>query len=141
MPTITTITVHAGRVIPHPYQSYSNLRPELSITAEIKPGEDAQAAIRSLQAMAEQRVEDHARTLIRSLEECEQLRRESQEMANLERSMREAQTRIDEARERMERLRGTSVPALATATDRTDTTPDDFTADDDFDDDDIDTLD
>ena len=50
---ITEITVHAGRTFNHPYESYSNLRPSLTLRAILTDGEDHLAATKALQAQAE----------------------------------------------------------------------------------------
>jgi len=95
---ITEIIVNAGRTFNHPYESFSNLRPSVTLKATLVDGEDAIAAAKDLQAKAEELVEDHKRNLLEQLEELYQLTQRQQEMASLEAGLRKAQNRIDEIR-------------------------------------------
>ncbi len=56
---ITQITVKAGRTFNHPFESYSNLRPEVELTATVDDGESPIEAAAELQETAEKLVEDH----------------------------------------------------------------------------------
>ena len=95
---IKTITVSAGRTFNHPYESYSNLRPEVTMTAELADGEDARTATKELQAQAEGLVEDHKNNLLKSIEELQKLTQRQQEVAQLHRQLKVAQDRMDEIR-------------------------------------------
>lgn len=95
---ITTITVHAGRTFNHPHEQYSNLRPEVVLTATLDEGEDAAAAARSLQAKAEGLVEDHKNGLLRSIEELHNLTERQSELRGLQKQLQSAQSRIEEIR-------------------------------------------
>ncbi|TXH09641.1 MAG: hypothetical protein E6R03_16485 [Hyphomicrobiaceae bacterium] len=95
---ITEITVTAARTFNHPYEQYSNLRPEVVLRATLDEGEDVNAATRALQAKAEGLVEDHKRGMLKSIEELYQLNLQQQEMQGLERTLRGAQQRIEEIR-------------------------------------------
>lgn len=95
---ITEINVYAGRTFNHPFESYSNLKPSVSLKALLAPGEDATAAVRQLQAQAEQLVEDHKRILLQQLAEIEQQTRQEQERRRLEAEILTAQRRLDELR-------------------------------------------
>ena len=78
---INTITVHAGRTFSHPYESYSNLKPSLSLTATLDVGDDETEAIKSLQQQAETAVEAHKQQLLADLH---QLQRRSRVAASIE---------------------------------------------------------
>jgi hypothetical protein len=104
MPKVTEITVSAGRVIPHPFVQYANLRPMITIKAELDEGEDFKAVAKDLQATAEGMIEDHSRYMVRSLEELENLTRKQARVASLEASIRRAQSDLDELRKDMPAL-------------------------------------
>ncbi len=108
MPKITEITVSAGRVIPHPFTQYANLRPMVTLKAEVLPGEDFETITRDLQAKVEGMIEDHSRSMVKSLEELEDLTRRQAKVASLESSIRRAQMDLDLLRKDM--------PALADLT-------------------------
>jgi hypothetical protein len=91
---ITTIQVSAGRTFNHPHEQYSNLRPEVTMTATLEDGKDPAKATRELQAMAEQIVEDHKQGLLRSLEELYQLNERQAEMRGLQKELERAQNRL-----------------------------------------------
>jgi len=55
---VTEVIVSAGRTFNHPYESYSNLRPMVTVKARLGPDEDPTKAINQLQALAEKTVED-----------------------------------------------------------------------------------
>ena len=95
---ITEVTVSAGRTFNHPYETYSNLRPNVTIKANLAPGEDAQKAINDLQALAEKSVEDHKQGLLRSLEELHNLTERQREMTTLADQLRRNQLRIERIR-------------------------------------------
>ena len=104
---VKTITVHAGRTIPHPSESYSNLRPSISMTAELEPGENPDECIRALQAKAEGLVSDHTAHLVESIREAEQIAIESRQIADLERSINRGQQQLEDLRTRAnERVNG-----------------------------------
>ena len=91
---ISTITVTAGRTFNHPYESYSNLRPEVTITASLEDGEDSNDAARMLQAQAEGLVEDHKNGMLKSIEELHQLTERQSEVRGLEEQLKRAQDRL-----------------------------------------------
>jgi len=95
---INTITVTAGRTFNHPHEQYSNLRPEVVLTATLEEQDDPQACAKELQARAEGLVEDHKRDLLRSLEELYQLSERQAEMRGLQKTLTAAQERLDEIR-------------------------------------------
>jgi len=95
---VTSITVTAGRVVNHPYESYSNLRPAITLVATLDEGEDFEQATRELQAKAEGLVEDHKNALLKNLEEIYHLTQKQQEIARLEDGLRRTQRTLDDLR-------------------------------------------
>jgi len=95
---IKTITVTAGRCFNHPHEQYSNLRPEVTITADVGEGEDPAAAAKELQLKAEGLVEDHKQSLLRSIEELYQLTERQAEVRGLMKELGKAQARLKEIR-------------------------------------------
>lgn len=102
---INTITVTAGRTFNHPHEQYSNLRPEVTMTATLDDGEDPHVAARDLQQRAEGLVEDHKQSLLKSIEELYQLTERQAEVRGLENSLRLAQNRLAEIRKEHPQLR------------------------------------
>jgi hypothetical protein len=95
---IKTIQVTAGRTFNHPHEQYSNLRPSVTMVADLADGEDAKEATKQLQQVAEGMVEDHKQNLLKSLEELYQMTERTAELQGLQRQLKGAQTRIDEIR-------------------------------------------
>ncbi len=95
---INTITVTAGRTFNHPHEQYSNLRPEVVMTATLEDGEDPHVAVRDLQQRAEGLVEDHKRGLLASIEELYQLTARQAEVRGLQTELKRAQQRLVEIR-------------------------------------------
>jgi hypothetical protein len=96
---VVEVTVSAGRTFNHPYESYSNLRPNVTLKAVLEGDEDYAAAVQTLQAKAEALVEDHKQHMLRSLHELERLGRYQQEVQSLEHSIRQSQERLDRLRQ------------------------------------------
>ena len=92
---INTITVTAGRTFNHPHEQYSNLRPEVTMTATLDEGEDPSTAAKELQQRAEGLVEDHKQGLLRSIEELYQLTERQAEVRGLEQELKRAQSRLE----------------------------------------------
>jgi hypothetical protein len=78
---ITEITVSAGRVIPHPRESYANLRPMLSLRASVDETEDISAAVSLLQGVTEALLASHVAHLMATIEAEYQAERKRQEEA------------------------------------------------------------
>lgn len=95
---INTITVTAGRTFNHPYEQYSNLRPEVVLTATLEEGDQAGNEVKRLQASAEQLVEDHKQSLLKSIEELHDMTTKQAEMRGLQKQLQLAQNRLDEIR-------------------------------------------
>jgi hypothetical protein len=91
---ITTITVTAGRTFNHPFESYSNLRPEVTMTATLDEGEDAQSATKVLQSRAEGLVEDHKQGLLKSIHDLHSLTERQAEMRGLQKQLEAAQVQL-----------------------------------------------
>lgn len=95
---ITTLTVTAGRTFNHPHESYSNLRPEVVLTASLEDGDDPDACVKQLQARAESLVEDHKNGLLKSIEELHELGQLRSEMLSLGSQVQRHQQRLEEIR-------------------------------------------
>lgn len=95
---ITEITVSAGRTFNHPYETYSNLRPSVTVKANLTAGEDATEAINKLQALAEKAVEDHKQALLHSLEELHYLTEAQRDMTTLAEQITRSQARLEQIR-------------------------------------------
>lgn len=120
---VQTITVAAGRTFNHPFEQYSNLRPSVTVVAQLEEGEDWQAATKSLQAQAEQLVEDHKRGMLKALRELNDLTEKQQELARLDRTLTTTQRRLEEIRSEHPQLAlctSLDEPALSTSLDEPD---------------------
>lgn len=95
---IEQIKVKAGRVFNHPYESFSNLRPEIELTATLEAGDDPIQATRELQAQAEQLVEDHKQNMLKSIHELETLSVRQKRMRQLSSQLKECQAEMDQIR-------------------------------------------
>jgi hypothetical protein len=95
---INTITVTAGRTFNHPRETYSNLRPEVTLTASLEDGEDASDATKQLQTRAEGLVEDHKQGLLASIEELHMLTEYQAEVRGLQEQLQRAQNRLNDIR-------------------------------------------
>ena len=91
---IKEITVSAGRTFNHPYEQFSNLRPGVTVRADLAEGEDATKAINDLQSLAEKTVEDHKQALLHSLEELHFLTEAQREMTSLGEQVTRSQARL-----------------------------------------------
>jgi hypothetical protein len=109
---VNEIIVSAGRTFNHPYENYSNLRPQVTLKATVAESEDAAAAAKELQSMAETLVEDHKRSMLQSLEQLEQMRRADAEVSHLGRMISENQRAIERQRELLDEMAAKN-PALA----------------------------
>lgn len=106
---ITEIVVSAGRTFNHPYESYSNLKPAITIKATIVDGEDAFEITKQLQRKAEQLVEDHKNNLLQGIREMEVMSSAMREMNNLEAEMERAQERLDQIRKMYPEFKHTQI--------------------------------
>lgn len=108
---ITEITVSAGRTFNHPYEDYSNLRPQVTMKATIEEGDDPTEQTKALQAMAEKSVEDHKQALLDSLHKLHYLTESQREITSLGEQMARSQARIDALRKEFPQL---SLPGVQT---------------------------
>lgn len=95
---VTQVTVNAGRTFNHPYESYSNLRPSVTFTAQVEDGEDYRAITHKLQAEAEQMVEDHKQHMLDSLHKLEEMNLREREIAKLDSLIKTSQSRLEALR-------------------------------------------
>ncbi len=110
---ITEITVSAGRVFNHHYESYSNLRPQVTLRAVVDGDEDPIAATKQLQAQAEQLVEDHKNHLLRSLRDLHELTEAEAEIERLAPKIEAMQGALDRARKYVDERRQALIPESA----------------------------
>jgi len=97
---ITEIIVSAGRTFNHPFESYSNLRPQVTMKATIEEGEDPEKATKEMQAKAEKLVEDHKNHILDSLHKIEEMAQFERSQANLEKQIKTAQEDLETLRSR-----------------------------------------
>jgi hypothetical protein len=91
---IFEIQASAGRTFNHPYESYSNLRPHVTLKATLGDGEDPIIAAAQLQSVAEDLVEAQKQRMLRDLEDLQRIARREATMHSLERTIREAQAEL-----------------------------------------------
>ncbi len=92
---VTQITVSAGRTFNHPHEAYSNLRPEVTMTATLDPSDDYEQAIKTLQEQAETLVEGHKEAMLKSIEGLYQLDQAKDRVGQLTSAIRKAREEID----------------------------------------------
>lgn len=95
---VTEITITSGRTFNHPHETYSNLRPSVTLTASLGEDEDPDAATKALQAKAERLVEDHKTLLLDSLNRIWEQDQIDDQISDLERQLTSAQSRLDALR-------------------------------------------
>ena len=95
---INQIVVRAGRTFNHPHESYSNLKPEVELTATLEAGDDTNTSVKQLQAQAEGMVEDHKQGLLKSIEELHNLTERQAEVRGLQSELNRAQSRLEAIR-------------------------------------------
>jgi hypothetical protein len=67
MAQVKEITVRAARTFNHPYERFSNLRPEVTWKAMLEPGDDPRVVTQELQAEVESLMDKQKEKLIRQL--------------------------------------------------------------------------
>jgi hypothetical protein len=95
---VTEVIVSAGRTFNHPFESYSNLKPHITLKATLDGGDDVESCVKELQRKAERMVEDHKVNLLRAINDIEMMQTAAKEIDGLELSMRRAQERLAELR-------------------------------------------
>lgn len=101
---VTQIVVNAGRTFNHPHESYSNLHPEVTLTASLEEGDNVEECAKSLQARAEELVENHKQHLISSLKRLHDLSMLERETASLEENIKTNQRRLENLRGQCEAI-------------------------------------
>jgi chromosome segregation ATPase len=101
---ITEIVVSAGRTFNHPYENFSNLRPQVTLKATLDEGDDPHAAAKELQGKAEKLVEDHKQNMLQTLRELHHLSMAKQEMYDVERKLADLNARLKDLREENQQL-------------------------------------
>lgn len=101
---ITEIVVSAGRTVSHPVESYANLKPQLTLKAQLGDDEDPIQAAKQLQAQAEQLVEDHARNLSNAIRDAHDMELRTRRIQGLERELRLKQAELDHERQSLPEL-------------------------------------
>lgn len=102
MPAIVTeIVVSSGRTVNHPYESYSNLKPHVTLKATILPEDDFEVEYKKLHAKAERMIEDHKDTLLAGIRSIHDMREAEREITSLERQINHAQSQLIRLREEL----------------------------------------
>jgi hypothetical protein len=99
MAKVREITVSAGRTFNHPYETYSKLKPFVSVTATMDDGEDFVAVTKQLQAQAEELVEDHKNHMLKSLHDLNDLSEKHVKARRLSATIESAQRELNRIRE------------------------------------------
>lgn len=97
---IIQITVSAGRVLPHPTEQFSNLRPSLSYTAIVEADDDPMEKTRELQALAERAIEEHKAALMVNIREIQERAELETEIAHWEKQAEKAEVELEHLREK-----------------------------------------
>lgn len=81
---VVEITVHAGRTFNHPYESFANSKPGLSLRASLDDGEEVEVATKQLQEKAECLVEELKQRTLADLRYLEEKARIDTSIASIE---------------------------------------------------------
>lgn len=95
MPHVRTITATAGRTAPHPFENYANLRADVTMEAELLPGEDPEREAERLTLRAAGLVDRHLDMLANDLKLANELRHEADQAATLRRQIKQAQATLE----------------------------------------------
>lgn len=109
---ITEITVNAGRTFNNPYESYSNLRPEVTLRASLSDGDNPDECAKGLQAQAEQLVEKHKTQLLMDLDRLNRRSHMTRDIARLESDMEKATAHLADLKAEQEADGGQQVMLL-----------------------------
>ena len=101
---VTEITVSAGRTFNHPYEDYSNLRPHVTLKAEIEEGEDWLSRVKHLQARAEGLVEEHKQVMLKNITDLWRAGQLHDRASSLEEQIIHAQHELDGLRTEQQAL-------------------------------------
>lgn len=103
---ITSIRASAGRTLPHPNESYSNMKFFVELSAELKAGEDANVAAVQLQEVANGLMQAECMRRLADIERQEKEERERREAEyKKEREIRDAERAVSEAQRKLDRLK------------------------------------
>jgi hypothetical protein len=64
---VVEITVSSGRVFPHPFRSFANLRPAVSLKATLDEAEEIMVAAQVLQDICENLLDEHVKLITANL--------------------------------------------------------------------------
>lgn len=109
---IERITVSAGRTFNHPYESYSNLKPAVTLEATLGDADNPDERVDELQQAAEGMVERHKDRLLGQLEEIEKGHQALAMASLLEKQLEMAEKQIATMKEQLERARRGEVQQL-----------------------------
>jgi DNA repair exonuclease SbcCD ATPase subunit len=101
---IERITVSAGRTFNHPHESYSNLKPFITLEATLIEGDDPEACVKELQGKAERMVEDHKTNMLASLNSLYEAEQINGQILSMESELKRAQSRLEQLRSRQRAL-------------------------------------
>lgn len=100
------IRASAGCTVPHPYQSYSNLKLFVELTAELKPGEAPVPAVVELQDMVNGLLSTERAKRLNELEtEHAEEEKRNREERDREEQIWKAEREIETAQRKLEQLR------------------------------------
>jgi hypothetical protein len=99
---VQSITAKAGRTFNHPYESYSNLRCDVEMSAVLEPGDDPAASVKELQARAETLCEQHKQQQLESLHMLEEQQRLQARRMSLEDQISRHQNELDQIKAKQE---------------------------------------
>ena len=106
---VKEITVQAGRTVSHPFESYANLRSDITMRADLEDGDDADAAIKALQAEAENRVQGHIDQVVKDIQSVRELEELDRRIGMYERQMPEKIAELERMKKQREELEGPRV--------------------------------
>lgn len=101
---VIQISVSAGRTFNHPHEDYSNLRPEVTMTATLTPADDYEKSIKTLQEQAETLVEGHKQAMLKSIDELHQYAQAKDRVQRLQSTIRAARQELDYTAKRYPQL-------------------------------------
>lgn len=102
---VTQIRVVAGRTFSHPYEQFSNLRPEVELVATLDDDENPVNAMRELQLKAEELVEDHKQAMLSDIVRLRHMNDAEQRAHRIASSIREYHQELDEIRKEYPELK------------------------------------
>lgn len=95
---VTEIVISAGRTFNHPFEDYSNLRPNVTLKATVTEADDFEQCVKNLQAKAESMVQDHKVALLQAIHDHQQLMLQEREIKTLESMIKTSQEKLEHIR-------------------------------------------